>query len=94
MLKSTVDTHLSIISKIIDYSFENGCFPGELKLAEVSPIFRKNEDVDKENYRPVCTLSHVSKVFERIVYKQIDTFMRDKLSKPLAGFRKNHSTQH
>ena len=48
MLKSTVDTHLSIISKIIDYSFENGCFPGELKLAEVSPIFRKNEDVDKK----------------------------------------------
>ena len=25
---------------------------------------------------------------------QIDTFMRDKLSKLLTGFRKNHSTQH
>ena len=44
--------------------------------------------------RPVSILSHVSKVFQRIMYMQIGTFMRDKLSKLLTGFRKNHSTQH
>ena len=38
--------------------------------------------------------SHVSKVFERIIYMQIDTFIRDKLSKLLTGFRKNLSMQH
>ena len=37
----------------------------------------------------------MSKIFERIIYIQIDTFIRDKLSKLLTtGFRKNHSTQH
>ena len=93
MLKSTVDIHVPFLTKIIN-SFENGCFPDELKLAEVSPIFKKNDYLDKENYRPVSILSHVSKVFERIMYKQIDNFMKDKLSKLLTGFRKNHSTQH
>ena len=44
--------------------------------------------------RFVSILSHVSKVFQRIMYMQIGTFMRDKLSKLLTGFRKNHSTQH
>ena len=34
------------------------------------------------------------KVFERIMYMQIDTFMREKLLKLLTSFRKNHSTQH
>ena len=68
--------------------------PDELKLAEVNPIFKKNDDLGKENYRPVSILSHESKVFERIMHMQIDTFMRDKLSKLLTGFRKNHSTQH
>ena len=57
-------------------------------------IVLKYIDLDKDNYRPVSILSHVSKVFERIMYMQIDTFMRDKLSKLLTGFRKNHSTQH
>ena len=74
--------------------FENGYFPDDLKLAEVSSIFKKNDDLDKENYRPVSVLLNVSKVFERIIYSQIDAFMQDKLSNLLTGFRKNHSTQH
>ena len=94
VLKSTVDIHLPFITKIINVSFENGRFPDELKLAEVSPIFKKKGDLNKERYRPVSILSYVSKVFERIMYMQIATFMRDKRSQLLTGFRKNHSTQH
>ena len=33
MLKVTIDIHLSLITKIISLSFENGCFPDDLKLA-------------------------------------------------------------
>ena len=94
MLKVTLNTHLSIITKIINLSLENRCFPDNLKLAEVSPIFKKNDGLDKENYRPVSVSFNVSKVFERIIYSQIDAFMRVKLSNLLTGFRKNRSTQH
>ena len=65
-----------------------------MKAAEVTPIFKKNDDLDKENYRPVSVLPHVSKINERVMYIQIENFMEDKLSKLLTGFRKNHSTQH
>ena len=58
-MKSTVDIHLPFVTKIINVSFENGCFPDELKLAEVSPLFKKNNNLDKENYRPVSILSSV-----------------------------------
>ena len=88
ILKYTVDIHLPFITKIMNVSFENGHFPDELKLAEVSPIFKKNNDLDKENYRSASILSHVLKVFERIMYMQIDTFIGEKLSKLLTGFRK------
>ena len=94
MLKSAVDLHLPFLTKIMNYSFGNSCFEDTLKLAEVSTIFKTNDDLDKESYRPVSILSHVSKTFERAMYKQIDTFMRDKLSELLTGFRKNHNTQH
>ena len=65
-----------------------------MKAAEVTRIFKKNDDLDKENYRPVSVLPHVSKIIERVMYIQIENFMEDKLSKLLTGFRKNHSTQH
>ena len=75
-------------------TFENTFFPDDLKLAEISPVYKTNDDPDKKNYRPVSVLSLVAKFFERIVYNQIDNFMKDKLSDLLTGFRKNHSTQH
>ena len=87
MLKSTIDIHAAILTKIINLPLKNDCFPDDLKAAEVSPIFKKNDDLKKENYRPVS-------VFERIMFTQIKSFMEDKLSKSLTGFRKSHSTQH
>ena len=42
----------------------------------------------------MSTLSNISKVFEKLIYSQINTYMSDKFSKYLTGFRKNHNTQH
>ena len=58
MLKSTTDVHVFFLTKIINSSIRNGCFPDELKAAEVTPIFKKNDDLDKENYRPVSVKGH------------------------------------
>ena len=94
MLKSTIDVHASLLTKIINASIRNGCFSDELKAAEVTPIFQKNDDLDKENYRPISVLPQVSKIIERVMYIQIENFMEGKLSKLLTCFRKSHSTQH
>ena len=94
ILKSTIDIHLSFITNSINLSIKKDCFPKELKLAEISRIFKKKDDLDKENYRPVSVLPRVSKVFGRIMHHQINNYMKDKLSKQLTGFRKNNSTQH
>ena len=94
ILKSTIDIHLSFITNSINLLIKKDCFPKELKLAEISRIFKKKDDLDKENYRPVSVLPRVSKVFGRIMHHQINNYMKDKLSKQLTGFRKNNSTQH
>ena len=39
-------------------------------------------------------LPHLSKVFEKVIYKQINNFMENKISKCVTGFRKSHGTQH
>ena len=65
MLKSAIDIHASILTKIINLSLRNGCFPNDLKAAQVSLIFKKHDDLEKENYRPASVLPYMSKVFER-----------------------------
>ena len=60
----------------------------------MTPVFKKLDCMNKENYRLVSPLSYMSKVFERILYNQLNDFMKDKLSNILTGFRKGHSAQH
>ena len=45
----------------------NKKFPSRLKLADITPLYKKLEAVFKENYRPVSLLPVVSKIFERIM---------------------------
>ena len=82
------------LTKITSSSCWNDYFPDELKAAEVTPILTKSNDSDKKNFRHVSVLPHLSKVFERVMYIQTESFMECKLSKLLTGFRKNHSSQH
>ena len=78
MLKSAIYVHASLLTKIIYSSLRNGYFLDELKAADVISIFKKYDDLDKENHRkPFRLLNHVSKVFKRIM----ERFMEDKLLK-------------
>ena len=52
-------------------------FPEELEHSEVIPVYKKLDPLKKENYRPVSLLPHVSKVFEKIIYQQINTHKKD-----------------
>ena len=62
-------------------------------MADVIPIHKKGEKTEKTNYRPISLLPPVSKVFEKLIEKQLSTFMKNRLSKYLCGFRKGYSTQ-
>ena len=71
-----------------------GIFPLNQKLADISPIFKNDQRLFKENYRPVSILSALSKISEKLMLYQIDEYMRDKLSIYLCGFRKGISAQN
>ena len=75
LLNGSIGTYLLVLTEIINSSFEQNEFPNELKLADIIPIFKKKDPLNKENYRPVSILSHMSKVFERLINKQIDSFI-------------------
>ena len=65
-----------------------------MKIAEFSPVFKKLDNTSKDNYRPVSTLSNFAKLFESILFTQLNRGMQSKFSKYLTVFRKNHNTQN
>ena len=69
-------------------------FPNLMKIAEISPVFKKLDKTSKDNYRPISTLSNFTKLFESILFTQLNRYMQNKFSKYLTGFRKNHNTQN
>ena len=46
---------------------ETAIFPSSLKLAKITPIFKKDDPPDKSNYRPVSILPLLKKVHEGII---------------------------
>ena len=93
ILKQCVDVYLPLLTKAINHAITENIFPEKMKKSEVVPLQKKEDHLKKKNYRPMGLLPYVSKVFEKIIYKQIYIDMQDKLSKHITGFRKSHGTQ-
>ena len=68
-------------------------FASGLKLADIVPVFKKDDLTLVKNYRPVSLLPIISKVLERIMLNQITAYMDKYLSPHLGGYRKGFSTQ-
>ena len=56
---------------LFNNAISNSEFPENLKLADVTPVFKKKNPLDKTNYRLVSVLPPVSNIFERLMQKQI-----------------------
>ena len=84
----------SIIVHIINLSLTQGHFPEQLKIANIIPIFKAGDLEEVGNYRPVSLLTVFSKIFERVFYERLKSFL--KIQKILFelqfGFREAHST--
>ncbi len=81
------------------YNNFNNCiasnlFPNKLKLADVCPVYKHGGRNDKSNYRPVSILPAISKIYERLLFYQLNDFFDSKLSQYQCGFRKGYSSQY
>ena len=70
-----------------------GIFPDSWKIARVAPVHKKGPADDQSNYRPISVLPVVARLFEKLVYDQMYTFLNDNnlLYSKQSGFRSMHS---
>ena len=77
-------------------SFTSGNFTNKLKLARITPTFKKGSRFEKDNYRPISVLSNFSKIIQKAMYHLLYRYSEDfKILYPLLfGFREKSSTMH
>ena len=82
------------ITHIVNLSIMERKFPSQWKFAKVIPLHKKDEVIDAKNYRPVALLPIVSKILERLMYKQMIEYLEaNSLIHPSHhGFRSKHNT--
>ena len=88
---------INIITDFICSSFNNllfsSYFPSNLKNADITPVFFKEDCEDIENYRPASILLVLSKVCESCMNNQMCVYSKKILSKWQCGFHQGYSTQ-
>ena len=78
------------MTSIVNYAFKTHTFPCDMKISEVSPIYKKKDHMRKENYRPINLITAFSKIFESIIADQINDYMHVLFNKRLGAYRKGH----
>ena len=58
-------------------SLENNEIPEDWKKANISPIFKKGDRSNVENYRPVSLTVIYGKVLEKMIKKNIEGYFTD-----------------
>ena len=64
-----------MLTDCINDALSPGIFPDSLKVANITPVHKKDEANDKQNYRPVSVLPLLSKVFEKVIYDQLSQYL-------------------
>ena len=64
-----------VLCKSIIYLFqlflEKGVFPGDLKTAKLTPIYKAGDSRDTSSFRSLTVLPCFSKILERLVYMNV-----------------------
>jgi hypothetical protein len=79
---------------LFTFSFEHGILPAAWLTSFISPIFKKGNPADANNYRPIALTACMCKLMETISKDQIVLFLADKgfISESQHAFMKHHST--
>ncbi len=97
ILKSLCSSFVVILTFLINTSLSQSRLPDSHKRAIIRPRLKKFglDPSDPSSYRPISNLSFISKLVERVVHRQISTYVEENnlLPSTQSGFRRHHSTE-
>ena len=84
------------MNNLIDLSFTTGVFPNIAKIAKIAPLYKKDNKLECNNYRPISLLSNIGELIEKLLHKGLYFFLDQSkcLFDSKFGFRPHHSKNH
>ena len=92
-MKISLEVLADALQSLFNDILKTGNFSENLKLADITLVFNKKNLLHKVNYGPVNVLPSISKVFEKLMRKQVSGDISNYLSPYLCGYRKGFSSQ-
>lgn len=83
-----------VLARLFTAVFRSGCFPPEWALGAITPVFKKGDTTDPNNYRGI-TVGHVlGKLYALVINARLTTWLetRGLRAQGQAGFRQGRST--
>ena len=87
ILKSNADLLWFPLMELFNKIVEESSFPDDMKNADVSSLFKRDDNMSKKNYRPISLLPAIAKIFERLMHRKLSEFTARFFSPLLGGFR-------
>ena len=84
------------LTNIINTAIEKHLFPTAWKTARICAIPKGNQVTNEQNLRPISILPVLSKIYERLIYQQMTTFIDGEtiMESNISAYRKGQSTIH
>ena len=74
-LKKSMPILANGLCQIFNMSLSTGKFPDSWKAGRVAPIYKDGSSSENSNYRPISVLPVVSRLFEKLMYDQLYTYL-------------------
>ena len=92
ILKGCGHIFLRPLSHIFNLLVKTNTYPSVFKKSLITPIFKSGSNADVKNYRPICILNTLAKIFEKILQADIMSKCNDSFSINQHGFLPDKST--
>ncbi|XP_011859007.1 PREDICTED: uncharacterized protein LOC105556520 [Vollenhovia emeryi] len=94
-IKAALPVIAPILTELFNLSITTSHFPTAWKRAHIRPLSKIRTPLSPSDTRPIANLCELSKILERIILRQIISFLTiNKILDPRqSGYRQNYSTQ-
>ena len=93
LMKKVAEGIAPSVTNLYNRCIKTSNWPAIWKRGELTPIFKKRDKHNVENYQPIATLHIIDKVFESLLSKQITHYFDPTLSPRLTAYRMNRSCE-
>ena len=95
LLKLINEPILPSLTILINQSLATGIFPEKFKIAKITPLIKKPNIFEIDNYRPISLLASISKLVEKCVFNQLYSYFENNklLFDSQYGYRRKHCTE-